>query len=87
MSRNHESVVVVVEERRTELLLTNTSHAISDMIQNDDFCIMSQVAVASNALDVDNDVELNEVLEDDSGDEDNEDQHTQGQETPHVHTG
>nr|KAJ0217743.1 hypothetical protein LSAT_V11C300141930 [Lactuca sativa] len=45
---------------------------IIDMIDNENFSIISQAAVVTNVMNIDNDVELNEILEDGIGDEDDE---------------
>ncbi|KAL7613838.1 hypothetical protein Lser_V15G05129 [Lactuca serriola] len=47
-------------------------NSIIDMIDNDDSFIISQVAVVLNEMNIDNEVELNEILENGIGDEDDE---------------
>ncbi|CAH1430449.1 unnamed protein product [Lactuca virosa] len=42
------------------------------MIDNEIFSIISQAAVVTNVMNIDNDVELNKILEDGIGDEDDE---------------
>nr|KAJ0195804.1 hypothetical protein LSAT_V11C700364050 [Lactuca sativa] len=45
---------------------------IIDMIDDENFSIISQAAVVTNLMNIDNDVELNEILEDGIGDEDDD---------------
>ncbi|CAI9272226.1 unnamed protein product [Lactuca saligna] len=47
-------------------------NSIIDMIDNENFSIISQAAVVTNLMNIDNDVELNEILEDGIGDEDDD---------------
>ncbi|XP_023766923.1 uncharacterized protein LOC111915503 [Lactuca sativa] len=47
-------------------------NSIIDMIDNENFSIISQAVVVTTVMNIDNDVELNEILEDEIGDEDDD---------------
>lgn len=47
-------------------------NSIIDMIDNENFSIISQAAVLTNLMNIDNDVELNEILEDGIVEEDDD---------------